>query len=139
MNKSQKSNPLFTISQLCVILAICSACTKNDTTANDQPKTTTFSVAMQIPVTLTLLKAEGEIGRTSPIGNNYRPQVRFPLDQTETTCTVQLPASTPELAPNQSSNASLICDTEIRVDSESIKFSVFEGGKQVGEGTVVLP
>lgn len=99
----------------------------------------TFKANSPIPVGFTLLKAEGQIGRSGAISNNYRPQVRFPRGTIETTCAVALPASSPALEPGQSADASLACDSQVEVEPSKREFTVFEGGKQVGQGTVRLP
>lgn len=103
------------------------------------PEPVTFKANSPIPVGLTLLKAEGQMGRNSAISNNYRPQVKFPRGTTETTCAVALPASSPALEPGQSTDASLTCDSQVEVDPSKREFTMFEGGKQVGQGTVRLP
>ena len=99
----------------------------------------TFKANSPIPVGFTLLKADGQIGRSGAISNNYRPQVRFPRGTTETTCAVALPASSPALEPGQTTDASLACDSQVEVEPSKLEFTVFEGGKQVGQGTVQLP
>ena len=90
-------------------------------------------------VSLTLLKADAQRGRSSPIGNNYRPQVRFPRGAVETTCAVTLPASSQSLGPGQTTEASLTCDAPVEVARSKPEFGMFEGGKQVGQGSVRLP
>lgn len=121
------------------ISALCSACSKKPPEPQPQAEPIAFKPQALIPVSLTLLKAEAESGRTSPISGNYRPQVRFPLGSLEASCTVQLPATTPSLEPGQSSSASLACDTEVRVERAKPEFTVVEGGKLVGNGSVQLP
>ena len=116
-----------------VVVAFASGCGKKP------PESVTFKANSPIPVGLTLLKAEGQVGRSSAISNNYRPQVRFPRGTTETTCAVALPASSPALEPGQSTDASLACDSQVEVEPSKRQFTVFEGGKQVGQGTVRLP
>jgi translation elongation factor EF-Tu-like GTPase len=119
--------------------AMSSACSKRAAEPQAKAEPITFKTQAVIPVILTLLKAEGESGRTSPISSNYRPQVRFPLGSLEASCTVQLPVAAPSLEPGQSSSASLICDTEVRVERSKPEFTVIEGGKPVGNGSVQLP
>ena len=119
--------------------ALGSACTKKQPEAVKPPEPVVFKAQAPISVTFTLQKAEGQTGRTSPISNNYRPQVRFPSEATELTCKVELPASTPSLEPGQTSAASLTCDADVRVESSKREFTVTEGGKQVGLGVVQLP
>ncbi len=136
----------FTLAKLAPFFAaalVLSACSKKPeeqapaaTAAADAP--VVFAAQAPIAVTLNLLQADGKSGRQSPIHNNYRPQVRFPLAAEEPTCTVQLPAESPSLEPGQSSAATLSCDAEIKVERSQPSFAMFEGGKQVGLGTVTL-
>lgn len=142
----------FTLAQLAPLFAaalVLSACSKKPeeqataattaaaaTAVADAP--VVFAAQAPIAVTLNLLQADGKSGRQSPIHNNYRPQVRFPLAAEEPTCTVQLPAGSPSLEPGQSSAATLSCDAEIKVERSQPSFAMFEGGKQVGLGTVTL-
>ena len=103
------------------------------------PEAVIFKANSPIPVGFTILKAEGQTGRSGAIGNNYRPQVRFPRATIETTCAVALPASSPALEPGQTADASLACDSQVEIEPSRREFMVFEGGKQVGQGTVRLP
>ena len=116
-----------------------SACSKKEPQSAAQTEPVLFKAHASVPVIIALQKAEGPTGRTSPIGNNYRPQVRFPLGPTETTCSVQLPASAPSLEPGQSSSASLLCDADVQVELNQPEFVVTEGGKPVAQGVVQLP
>jgi len=116
-----------------------SACSKKPPEPPAKAEPVVFQPQAVIPVSLALLQAEGQTGRSSPITSNYRPQVRFPLGSLEASCTVQLPAASPSLEPGQSSSASLTCDTEIRVERTQPEFTVVEGGKLVGKGSVQLP
>jgi len=119
------------------VLAV--ACTKKEPEPAKPPEPVVFKAQAPIAVSFTLQKAEGQTGRTSPIGSNYRPQVRFGDGAEEPTCAVQLPASTPSLDPGQTSPASLVCDAEVRVAQGKREFTVIEGGKNVGQGVVQLP
>jgi translation elongation factor EF-Tu-like GTPase len=133
-------SPLHGLPRAALLMALAasvSACSKKPAEASAGP--TVFSAQASIPIELALLKAEGTSGRSSPISSNYRPQVRFPLGSVEASCAVQLPSATPSLEPGQSSSASLTCDTEIRVERTHPEFTVYEGGKQVGRGSVQLP
>jgi translation elongation factor EF-Tu-like GTPase len=120
-------------SALIVSVVAVSGCSKKP------PEAVSFKANSPIPVGFTLLKAEGQVGRSGAISNNYRPQVRFPRGSVETTCAVVLPASSPALEPGQTTDASLACDSQIEVEPSQREFTVFEGGKQVAQGTVRLP
>lgn len=103
------------------------------------PEAVKFKIHSPIPVNLGILKADGQIGRSGPISHNYRPQIRFPHGALETTCAVSLPASAPTLEPGQAIDATLSCDSPVEVEPSKREFGVFEGGKQVGKGLVLLP
>ena len=130
---------LLSVAAVFAISALGSACSKKPAEAQAQTEPFVFKAQAVIPASLTPLKSEAESGRTSPISSNYRPQVRFPLGSLDASCTVQLPTATPSLEPGQSSSASLACDTEVRVERAKPEFTVVEGGKLVGNGSVQLP
>jgi len=121
---------------LTTIAVLLAGCTKKQADQPKQAEAAIFKAQAMIPVTFTLQKEEGQTGRTSPISNNYRPQVRFPLAASDITCKVDLPAASPSLDPGQTANASLTCDEEVRVERGKQEFTLFEGGKQVGKGAV---
>ncbi len=127
------------VALILALAGVLPACSRKPTDAAKGAEPVLFKAQSPIAVTLTLLKAEGQIGRSSAIGSNYRPQVRFPLGAVESTCAVQLPQATPSLEPGQSASASLLCESEVRVQPGQAEFTLFEGGKQVGQGAVRLP
>jgi translation elongation factor EF-Tu-like GTPase len=100
-------------------------------------KSVTFEQYMPIPITLTLTRTQ-DGGRTGPIADNYRPQVRF-AQNIEATCAVTLGNSAVALEPGDTSEASLSCDTEVHVDSTSNTFTMLEGGKPIGAGILQIP
>lgn len=108
----------------------------------DEPRSAA-SVAYQagapISVSLTLLKADAEVGRSSPIVNNDQAQVRFALAAADVGCRVELPSSFPSLEPGRTSNATLVCDEAVRVERGKTEFALLEGDRQVGRGAVLLP
>ena len=102
------------------------------------PRPVVFSAQAPITVSLTLLKADGEVGRSSAISNNYRPQLRFAPAGAEVGCVVQLPKNFPSLEPGQTTNATLVCDEVVSVQPGQADFTMLEGGRQVGKGAVQL-
>lgn len=134
-----RHHPLVLPAALLAVSLLSTSCSKPPAEPPKASGPTVFKAQTAIPVNLTLLKAEGQTGRSSAISSNYRPQVRFPLGAIEASCVVQLPATTPALEPGASSSASLSCDAEVQVDRAQPQFVVVEGGKQVGQGTVQLP
>ena len=139
MQKKHNQRLQLIIASALVIVVIGSACTKKEPPQPAKSEPVAFKAEVPIPVTFTLQKEEGQTGRASPITGNYRPQVRFAVSSSETTCAVQLPALSPSLEPGQTTNASLACDAEVRVEQNKREFVAFEGGKQVGQGAVQLP
>jgi translation elongation factor EF-Tu-like GTPase len=101
-------------------------------------KSVTFEQYMPIPITLTLMRTQ-DGGRTGPIADNYRPQVRFTQQGIEALCAVTLGNSAVALEPGHTSDATLSCDTEVHVDSTSNTFTMLEGGKPIGMGTLQIP
>ena len=132
----KKNNRIGPVIAIATFAALASGCTKKAADESKRTEPTTFKAQALIPVTFTLLK---EGARTSPIGNNYRPQFRFPLVASEITCAVELPAASPALEPGQTTQASLACGEEVRIEQGRQEFTVFEGGKPVGSGLVQLP
>jgi translation elongation factor EF-Tu-like GTPase len=132
----KKNNRVGRVIAIATFAAVVSGCTKQAADESKQTEPITFKAQASIPVLLTLLK---DGARTSPIGNHYRPQFRFPLAASELTCAVELPAASPALEPGQTANASLSCGEEVRIERGKQQFTVFEGGKPVGSGLVQLP
>ncbi len=95
-----------------------------------EPKTITPHKVIVAEV-YALSKEEG--GRHKPFFNNYRPQFYFRT--TDVTGTVQLPAGTEMVMPgdNTSMTVELIAPVAIEIGT---KFSIREGGRTVGAGTV---
>lgn len=137
----QRRQPIQRFIAITLVIGVMgSGCTKKEPPAPvGLPEPVIFKAQVPIPVTFTLQKEEGQSGRSSPISSNYRPQVRFAAGSLETTCAVQLPASTPSLEPGQTTSASLACDADLRVEQNRREFVAVEGGKQVGQGVVQLP
>lgn len=132
----KKNNRIDRIIAIAIFAALASGCTKKAADESKQTEPTTFKAQASMPVTFTLLK---DGARTSSIGNNYRPQFRFPLAASEITCAVELPAASPALEPGQTATASLLCGEEVRIERGKQEFTAFEGGKPVGSGLVQLP
>ena len=114
---SAQSRPMFSdlrsLTAVAVAAAVAAFVVSAGGCGKKAPEAVIFKANSPIPVGFTLLKAEGQKGRSGAIGNNYRPQVRFPRGTIETTCAVALPASSPALEPGQTADASLACDYPI--------------------------
>jgi hypothetical protein len=107
--------------------------------APQPPRTIALPKDVPMAARFTLMNEAPLSGRSSPISSNYRPQFSFAGHPDDLTCTVTLPASTPELAPGQSADATLTCGADVQMDSTRLEFEVREGGKKVGFGSVRVP
>ena len=119
-----------------IILLASAGCNREPAAA--PVKSVSFEQYMPIPITLTLTRTQ-DGGRTGPIADNYRPQVRFTQQGIEATCAVTLGNSAVALEPGDTSDALLSCDTEVHANSTSNTFTMLEGGKPIGAGTLQIP
>ncbi len=79
-----------------------------------------------------LSKEEG--GRHTPFFNNYRPQFYFRT--TDVTGVISLPAGTEMCMPGDNVEMTIELITPVAMD-QGVKFSIREGGRTVGAGSVV--
>ena len=79
-----------------------------------------------------LTKDEG--GRHTPFFNNYRPQFYFRT--TDVTGVISLPAGTEMCMPGDNVEMTIELITPVAMD-QGVKFSIREGGRTVGAGSVV--
>lgn len=100
------------------------------------PKLVTFPANIAINVALKLLPAAGKVGRVNPIYDNYRPQVQFSGERDRVTCAVRIPQSIEKVEPGQTEEVVLVCGERVRVIEDRRSFTVYEGGRLVGEGQV---
>lgn len=99
-------------------------------------KLITLPGQQDIPATVTLLKADGKVGRDNPFYDNYRPQLQFSAGQDAVTCAIRLPISREKVDPGETAPVSLRCLDDVKLVEGRWTFTVYEGGRQVGEGTV---
>jgi len=96
-----------------------------------------FGVGEQISVELTLHSGE-DGGRGTPVFSGYRPTVEFDhLDQS-VDCALQLPSTVGSFEPGDTHLVGLECDEEVTVHVDELGFVLTEGGKENGDGEVVL-
>ena len=79
-----------------------------------------------------MTKDEG--GRHTPFFNNYRPQFYFRT--TDVTGVISLPAGTEMCMPGDNVEMTIELITPVAMD-QGVKFSIREGGRTVGAGSVV--
>ncbi|KRA59094.1 hypothetical protein ASD89_24635 [Caulobacter sp. Root656] len=108
------------------------------TVAASAPDTTTFPAETAIPARLTLLPAQGPIGRDNPFYKGYRPTIVFPGVQDEMMCAVELPGDREKVDPGETVDVALRCVDPVAVKPDAPGFVFKEGGRKVGEGEVSL-
>jgi len=100
------------------------------------PKLITLPQQQDIPASITLLKADGKIGRDNPFYDNYRPQLKFSAGRDAVTCAVRLPPPQEKVEPGETTTVSLRCLDDVKLVEGRWAFTVYEGGRKVGEGAV---
>lgn len=106
--------------------------------AASAPEATTFPAQTAIPARLTLLPAQGAIGRDNPFYKGYRPTVVFPGVRDEMMCAVELPSDREKVDPGETVDVALRCVDPVAVRHDAPAFVFKEGGRKVGEGEVRL-
>jgi len=102
------------------------------------PDATIFPADTAIPARLTLLPANGPIGRENPFYRGYRPTFAFPGARDEVMCAIELPGDRERVDPGETVDVSLRCIEPVRVRPDAPAFVFKEGGRKVGEGAVGL-
>jgi len=106
--------------------------------AASAPDATTFPAQAAIPARLTLLPANGPIGRENPFYRGYRPTFVFPGVRDEMMCAIELPGDREKVDPGETVDVALRCLDPVPVKPDAPAFVVKEGGRKVGEGAVSL-
>ncbi len=115
-----------------VLLSLLLALASPGAHAEDAPAQR-FSAGTRIPASLTLYPTHGDPGgRLTPIRNNYRPSIN--LGGADITCMFYLPPSREQVAPGESAEVSMNCQSGISVPAGGGRFVVKEGQKEVGYG-----
>jgi translation elongation factor EF-Tu-like GTPase len=108
------------------------------TVAASAPDATTFPAETAIPARLTLLPANGPIGRENPFYRGYRPTFVFPGARDEMMCAIELPGDREKVDPGETVDVALRCVDPVPVKPEAPGFVFKEGGRKVGDGAVGL-
>lgn len=111
--------------------------TETATEGTEEPQERTYAVGEQITVELTMYSTE-DGGRHSPFFSGYRPTIEFDHLGRSSTCSVQLPVDLEQFDPGGTHLVGLECDAEIVVHPDEVGFALIEGGKENGEGVVLL-
>lgn len=96
-----------------------------------------FGVGEQISVELTLYSGD-DGGRGTPVFSGYRPTVEFDHLGQSVPCSLQLPSNVSPFEPGDTHLVGLECDEEVTVHVDELGFVLTEGGKENGDGEVVL-
>ncbi len=107
--------------------------------AEHAPRTLEFPQATPLPVSVTLLPRQGQVGRDTPFYNGYRPQLRFAGMKDGVTCAIKLPPPRDKLEPGETADLTATCLASLRLREDQLDFSLYEGGRQVGRGTLKAP
>ncbi len=109
---------------------VLAACSKTQ-----EPKILTFPADQEKKVTLSLLVADNDKGRSSPISEGYRPQMQFSASKDSITCALKISGGT--LGPGETKDGSITCQTPIQTFDNKLDFTMLEGGKLVGTGKLL--
>ena len=107
--------------------------------AGAAPGTANFPAGAAIPAQLTLLKAQGAVGRSNPFYKGYRPTFFFAGGKSDIMCAVQLPGAQEKVDPGETVEVSLECIEPLSIKTDKPNFIFKEGGRMVGEGMLKLP
>ena len=99
-------------------------------------RTVKFPAGTAIPARLTLLKAQGAVGRSNPFYKGYRPTFFFTGGTKDVMCAIQLPADREKVDPGETVDVNLECSEPLSIESDRLDFIFKEGGRTVGEGAL---
>ncbi len=102
--------------------------------ADVNPKLITYPASKDIQATVTLLKREGDVGRSSLIFNGYRPQHQFSGGKETVTCAVQIVKPKEQIEPGETAEVVINCTENFKVIEGQLGFTLFEGGRKVAQG-----
>ena len=100
------------------------------------PKVVSYPASEAVSVELTLLKKAGKVGREQPFFNGYRPQFVFSGAKAGVTCAIQIPKPKERIEPGETAEASISCIEGFKVVEKQLRFTFWEGGRKVGDGTL---
>jgi translation elongation factor EF-Tu-like GTPase len=99
--------------------------------------------ASEVPAQVTLFARNGNIGRSSGINHNYRPQLNFSalIDDvhcqgSEVTCEIHIPKPNERIEPGQTLAVIVNCDSNFTIIRGKPSFKMLEAGRIVGEGVL---
>jgi translation elongation factor EF-Tu-like GTPase len=99
-----------------------------------KPKIVTYPATKSLPASITLLKRNGDVGRSTPFFTRYRPQHRFSGGKQDITCSIEVLKPKEGVNPGETAEIMINCAKEFKVIEGQPNFTVFEGGRKVAEG-----
>lgn len=106
------------------------------TVAAEKERIISFPADTDTAVTFKLLPSQGKSGRTAPISDNYRPQVKFTATKNPVMCAVRLPKDKQKIEPGESAEVALNYSETFSVLEKHKSFVAYEGGRKVAEGRI---
>jgi len=92
----------------------------------------------ELSAEVTLLAAQGTVGRSNPIYDSYRPTFVFAGSKAEVMCAIKLPGGRDKVEPGETAGVTIRCIEPITVNPEKPTFKFKEGGRLVGDGELRL-
>jgi translation elongation factor EF-Tu-like GTPase len=102
--------------------------------ADVNPKIITYPASKDMQATVTLLKREGDVGRTTAISTGYRPQHQFSGGKENVTCAIQIVRPKEQIEPGETAEVLVNCAENFKVIEGQLGFTLFEGGRKVAQG-----
>jgi translation elongation factor EF-Tu-like GTPase len=104
--------------------------------ADKTPTLVTYPASKDLQASVTLLKREGSVGKSTPFFTGYRPQHQFSGGGASVTCAIQIPKPKEQVEPGETTDVVINCAEKFNVIEGQLGFMVFEGGRKVAEGTL---
>ena len=108
-------------------------------TTHAQIDTYTYSAGQSVKALVHPYARNGDIGRTSGMFHNYRPEFLPGGKHPGVTCQLVLSPNDHVIQPGNTEEASLICNDPIILQSKEPKYTITEGGRLVGEAVFLWP
>lgn len=120
----------------CITVAASLCCAHVATAADTKVALRTFGKGTEIPASVTLMSPSGKLGRENPIYSGYRPQLSFSLQKNKVTCAIHIAEPNDKVDPGGTAPVRIKCLEDFKVPEDDYSFSMFEGGRKVGSGTL---
>ena len=102
---------------------------------NTRPKLITFAKEKEINASVTLMKAEGKIGRDNPFYDNYRPQLKFSAGPEAVTRAIRITKPAEKVDPGETTPVLVKCIESFKVEEGKFSFTMHEGGRKAAKAS----